>query len=165
MFYAGASLVTAVIAALGGLQAAGAFARPAAGLNTSKPGAVVLVPGYGGDTRALTVLANRIRELGRIAVVVRLPGNGTGDLQAQAAVLNGYVNREVQLLDAPVDVIGYSRGSGISRTAGRTRPAGLSRWDRRCTAPASPRRETPPTPPPARSRASSSCPAARCWRS
>src|SRR5580658_4591696 len=79
MFYAGASLVTAVVAVLGGLQAAGAFAQPAAGLDNSVPGAVVLVPGYGGDTRALTLLAARIRELGRTAVVVRLPGNGTGD--------------------------------------------------------------------------------------
>ena len=115
MFYAGASLFTAVIAVLAGLQAAGAFARPAVGLSNSEPGTVMLVPGYGGDTKALTLLAARIRELGRTAVVVRLPGNGTGDLQAQAAVLNGYVNRALHRLDAPVDVIGYSAGGVVAR--------------------------------------------------
>jgi hypothetical protein len=114
-FYAGASVALAALATLSGLQAAGAFARPAAGLDTAVPGTVLLVPGYGGDTGALTLLAARIRELGRSAVVVRLPGNGTGDLQAQATVLNGYVNRALQRLNAPVDMIGYSAGGVVAR--------------------------------------------------
>jgi pimeloyl-ACP methyl ester carboxylesterase len=115
MFHAGTSLVLAVLAVLGGLQAAGAFARPATGLDTSRLGAVVLVPGYGGNTESLELLAARIRALGRPAVLVRLPGQGTGDLQAQAAVLNDYVSRELHDLGAPVDMIGYSAGGVVAR--------------------------------------------------
>ena len=114
-FYAGTSVAVSALAILGGLQAAGAFARPATSLSASRPGAVLLVPGYGDDTRALTVLASRIRDLGRTAVVVRLPAHGTGDLRAQAAVLNGYAGRELRRLNAPVDVIGYSAGGVVAR--------------------------------------------------
>jgi len=115
MFHAGMSLVLAAAALLGGLQAAGAFAHPATGLNTGRLGAVVLVPGYGGNTGSLDVLADRIRALGRTAVLVRLPGQGTGDLQAQATVLNQYVVRELHALAAPVDIIGYSAGGVVAR--------------------------------------------------
>jgi triacylglycerol lipase len=115
MFHAGMSLALAAVAILGGLQAAGAFARPAAGLDTSRLGAVVLVPGYGGNTESLDVLADRIRSLGRAAVMVRLPGHGTGDLQVQATVLNNYVSRELSALGAPVDIIGYSAGGVVAR--------------------------------------------------
>src|SRR5690349_23197763 len=48
------------------------------------PGPVLLVPGYGGSTSALDVLAARLRSAGRQATVVRLPGDGTGALRDQA---------------------------------------------------------------------------------
>src|SRR5689334_8957642 len=57
----------------------------------SRPGAVLLVPGYGGSQSALSVLAARIRATGRSATVLTLPGDGTGDLAAQAATLDGAV--------------------------------------------------------------------------
>ena len=56
-----------------------------------QPGPVLLVPGYGGDTGAVTVLAERIRATGRDAIVVRLPGDGTGDLARQADALDEHV--------------------------------------------------------------------------
>ena len=57
-----------------------------------RPGPVLLVPGYGGGTGALEVLAERIRATGRSATVVPLPGDGTGDLRAQAAALDRAVS-------------------------------------------------------------------------
>jgi triacylglycerol lipase len=78
----------------------------------SRPGDVLLVPGYGGSTTALDVLAARIRKAGGTPIVVQLAGNGTGDLQAQASVLNGYVNQA--LGSGPVTVIGYSAGGVVA---------------------------------------------------
>jgi triacylglycerol lipase len=115
MFIAGASLVVAAAAILGGLKAAGAFTPAAARPNPSVPGVVVLVPGYGGSTAGVDVLAAHIRGLGMSAEVVTLPGNGTGDLGAQAVVLNGYVSRALRSGAGQVDVVGYSAGGVVTR--------------------------------------------------
>ena len=77
----------------------------------SRPGAVLLVPGYGGNSGSLAALADRIRATGRTATVVSLPGDGTGDLQAQASALNDAVARA----GGPVDVVGYSAGGVVVR--------------------------------------------------
>lgn len=79
---------------------------------------VVLVPGYGGSRGALFDLAEKIRDsTGRRTYVLRLPGDGTGDLAAQAKSLQQMVVRA--LLDNPragaVDVIGYSTGGVVVR--------------------------------------------------
>jgi len=79
-----------------------------------RPGTVLLVPGYGGGTGSLDVLATRIRATGRTATVVRLAGNGTGDLTVQARVLNGYVNQAIGAGSGPVTVIGYSAGGVVA---------------------------------------------------
>ncbi|MBO0806672.1 MAG: hypothetical protein J2P25_26775 [Nocardiopsaceae bacterium] len=79
-----------------------------------RPGTVLLVPGYGGSTGSLDVLAARIRRTGRTATVVRLAGNGTGDLAVQARVLNGYVNSALRAGSGPVTVIGYSAGGVVA---------------------------------------------------
>ena len=75
-----------------------------------RPGPVLLVPGYGGSTGSLSVLARRIRSTGRQVTVVRLPGNGTGSLIADAGVLNAAVTRALRGGAPSVDVIGYSAG-------------------------------------------------------
>ena len=62
-------------------------------VDENHPGDVLLVPGYGGSTTALDVLAGKITASGGRAIVVQLAGDGTGDLQVQANVLNGYVNQ------------------------------------------------------------------------
>lgn len=80
-----------------------------------RPGDVLLVPGYGGSGRALSVLAARIRALGRKAIIVQLPGNGTGDLQAQARALNSDVRRALRAGAPSVDVVGYSAGGVVAR--------------------------------------------------
>jgi len=82
-----------------------------------RPGDVLLVPGYGGSTTALDALAGRIAAAGGSAfhaTVVRLAGDGTGDLQVQANVLNGYVNQALASGSGPVTVIGYSAGGVVA---------------------------------------------------
>ena len=96
-------------AALALLSRAGA-APPAGYPAQNRPGPVILVPGYGGSTRALSVLARRIQVTGRAAIVVHLPGNGIGSLIADAAVLNAAVSRELRAGAPSVDVVGYSAG-------------------------------------------------------
>jgi triacylglycerol lipase len=106
----GLALVVAVVAVVVGLLVPGGQPQPVSG----RPGAVLLVPGYGGSTTSLDELAARIRATGRTATVVQLAGDGTGDLTVQARVLDGYVNRAIGAGSGPVTVIGYSAGGVVA---------------------------------------------------
>jgi triacylglycerol lipase len=106
-----AGAVTAGVAALAAGDGAG-FTRGYPALD--RPGPVLLVPGYGGQTGSLSVLAARIRATGRRASVVHLPGNGTGSLIADAGVLNAAVERALRDGAPSVDVIGYSAGGVVA---------------------------------------------------
>ena len=107
---AGLVVAVAAVAVAAGLLTSRGQPAPAAG----RPGAVLLVPGYGGSTTSLDELAARIRTAGRTATVVQLAGNGTGDLTVQARVLAGYVNRAIGAGSGPVTVIGYSAGGVVA---------------------------------------------------
>ena|SRR5215471_14666609 len=104
------AVVVAAAAVAIGVRLSGGPPEAAAG----RPGTVLLVPGYGGSTTSLDGLATRIRGTGRAATVVPLAGNGTGDLTAQARVLDGYVNRAIGAGSGPVTVIGYSAGGVVA---------------------------------------------------
>ncbi|MGY2084500.1 lipase family alpha/beta hydrolase [Blastococcus sp. SYSU DS0539] len=81
-----------------------------------EPGPVLLVPGYGGDTSGLEPLAQRLRDTGRDATVVPLPGDGTGDLRAAADALDVAASAALARTGAgSVDVVGYSAGGLIAR--------------------------------------------------
>src|SRR5262245_14087727 len=81
----------------------------------AEAGPVVLVPGYGGESRTLDVLAGQIRATGRRVIVVRLPAAGTGDLHEQAAVVDRYVSDALHDGAPSVDLIGYSAGGIVAR--------------------------------------------------
>jgi triacylglycerol lipase len=115
MFFAGVSLVVALVAMVGGLKAAGVFSPAAARANSSAPPMVVLVPGYGGSQSGVDVLAAHIRGLGMATEVVTMPSHGTGDLGVQAQVLNGYVDKALRSGASQVDIVGYSAGGVVTR--------------------------------------------------
>jgi pimeloyl-ACP methyl ester carboxylesterase len=106
--------VSALIVAAGALTAGVRAAQGPPRAAPGRPGTVLLVPGYGGSTTSLDTLAARIRQAGRTATVVRLAGNGTGDLAVQARVLDGYVNSALSKGSGPVTVIGYSAGGVVA---------------------------------------------------
>ncbi len=77
---------------------------------------VLLVPGYGGATSDLEPLAAALRAEGRSATIVHLAGDGTGDLEVQAGVLQDAVRAALRGGGADsVDVIGYSAGGVTAR--------------------------------------------------
>jgi len=80
-----------------------------------RPGPVLLVPGYGGSTSAVEVLAGRLRAAGHTAVVVGLPGDGRDDLESYVPVLDAAVQRALDGGAPSVDVVGYSAGGVVAR--------------------------------------------------
>lgn len=108
-------LATALVAVLAlGLVARSAHS-PAARPEQTRPGTVLLVPGYGGSQVALSRLAARLRAGGRTATVVTLPGDGTGDLLAQADTLDAAVRQALRRGAPSVDIVGYSAGGVVAR--------------------------------------------------
>lgn len=81
-----------------------------------EPGPVLVVPGYGGSTRALRPLVRTLESEGRDATVVDSPGDGTGDLRAHARRLDRAADAALARTGASsVDVIGYSAGGVVAR--------------------------------------------------
>jgi triacylglycerol lipase len=103
-----AVVVTVVVRASGG-----SAPRPVA---QDRPGPVLLVPGYGGSTAGLEVLARRLRAAGKDATVVALPSGGTGDLAEQAHEVDAAAHQALARTGAAsVDVVGYSAGGVVAR--------------------------------------------------
>ena len=101
--------VVAVVAALVG------GGRPRA-IDQQAPGPVLLVPGYGGSTGSLTTLASALRGKGKDVTIVPLPGDATGDLNAQAQALGRAADAVLRRTHArSVDVVGYSAGGVVAR--------------------------------------------------
>jgi triacylglycerol lipase len=105
-------LVLVVVRSTGGDDPARVSAGPVA---QDVPGTVLLVPGYGGSTSSLQVLAGRLVSEGRTARVVTLPGEGTGDLRTYAGVLDDAVQQALRDGAPSVDLVGYSAGGVVAR--------------------------------------------------
>lgn len=79
-------------------------------------GPVLLLPGYGGSTTGLSVLAGRLRAAGKDVTVVNLPDQAQGDLAGQALTLASAVKAVVRRTGTQsVDVVGYSAGGVVAR--------------------------------------------------
>lgn len=114
--------VLAVAIVVAGVLVAFARVGDAGGPGTSAPvaqdiaGPVLLVPGYGGSTGSLSVLAGRLRAAGKDVTVVSLPDNAQGDLGSQAKVLSTAAKAALRRTGAPsLDVVGYSAGGVVTR--------------------------------------------------
>lgn len=111
-----AALLVAVVAGVGAVVVPRVTGDDPAPVSQQQPGPVLLVPGYGGSTRSLQALAERLTATGRDASVVPVPGDGTGDLSASADALGTAVDRALARTGAAsVDVVGYSAGGVIAR--------------------------------------------------
>jgi triacylglycerol lipase len=109
-------LVLAVGAGLTAVLVPRLTADAADPVSQQEPGPVLLVPGYGGATRSLQPLADRLTAAGRDATVVPVPGDGTGDLHASADALATAADQALARTGADsVDVVGYSAGGVIAR--------------------------------------------------
>ncbi len=117
LLLAGAAVLAAAVASTIAVRVAtGSAAQHPAGYPAQdRPGAVVLVPGYGGGQGALQRLAGRLRATGRAVSIVTLPGDGTGDLAAQARTLDASVAAALAAGAPSVDVVGYSAGGVVAR--------------------------------------------------
>ena len=86
-----------------------------AAVDQARPGPVLLVPGYGGGTAGLQVLAAALVAQGREAVVVPAVDGGTGDLADQAEQLDAAARAALDAGAPSVDVVGYSAGGVVAR--------------------------------------------------
>ena len=110
------AVLAAVLLLVGGGIAAAQAHSGAGPVDQSRPGPVLLVPGYGGSTSSLQPLATRLRAGGRTATVVDLPDGGVGDLKAQADTLGAAVDSALRSSNAgSVDIVGYSAGGVVAR--------------------------------------------------
>ncbi|MBA3338224.1 MAG: alpha/beta fold hydrolase [Geodermatophilaceae bacterium] len=109
-------LAVTVAAVLVGVFFAVRTALPSDPVPQDQPGPVLMVPGLGGSTTGLDVLASRLEADGRDVTVISLPGDGTGDLREQARVLDAAVDAALERTGAPsVDIVGYSAGGIVAR--------------------------------------------------
>ncbi len=110
-----AGVVAVLLLVLAGIRLFAGGRDPGSRPDQARPGTVLLVPGYGGSRTALTRLADRIQAAGRTAEVLTLPGDGTGDLLAQADTLEDAVEAALHDGASSVDIIGYSAGGVVTR--------------------------------------------------
>lgn len=115
MFFGVIGVLVLALAAVVGVRLAGGDPGPSGLPSQSARGPVLLVPGYGGDADSLRPLAAKLSSAGRITRIVRLPGDGTGDLLIQVNTLDQAVDQALAAGAPSVDVVGYSAGGVVAR--------------------------------------------------
>lgn len=111
------ALLLALLAGVAGVVAAVVLRDPPVEpVPQDEAGPVLLVPGFGGSTAGLEVLAAALEAKGRDVRIVPAAGDGTGDLRDRAADLGRAVDDALAQTGAPsVDVVGYSAGGVVLR--------------------------------------------------
>lgn len=110
------ALGTIACAALVALFVSRSSATSGPPASQERPGPVLLVPGYGGGTASLQVLADRLTAAGRDATVLALPGDGTDDLGLSVGALDAAADEALSRTGAgSIDVVGYSAGGVVAR--------------------------------------------------
>ena len=85
-------------------------------IDQSRPGPILLVPGYSGSVTSLASLASSLRATGRDVTIVTLPDRALGDLTEQAESLAAAARAVLDRTNAgSVDVVGYSAGGVVAR--------------------------------------------------
>lgn len=121
------ALLVVLVVLVGGLALRSALDRPDP-VAQGELGPVLLVAGYGGNTRSLEPLRRALQDQGRTVLVVPPVGRNTGSIEAQAKVL-GRTARSALTPDGPrsVDVVGYSAGGVVARFWARDEGRDLAR--------------------------------------
>jgi triacylglycerol esterase/lipase EstA (alpha/beta hydrolase family) len=107
----GGGILVAVVAIV--VLTVAVFQRGPSGRHTAQDELppVVLVPGYGGMTTGLDVLAAALRDDGRFVRVLDLGAASLGDLHAQADLVKGAVDDMLRSTgSASVDIVAFSAG-------------------------------------------------------
>jgi triacylglycerol lipase len=81
----------------------------------ARPGAVLLVPGYGGDTGGLRTLAAALRAGGRHVEIVAVPRKAQQAFEEQVTALDAAVTAVERLGEGPVDIVAHSNGGVLAR--------------------------------------------------
>jgi pimeloyl-ACP methyl ester carboxylesterase len=91
--------------------------RPSDGVaDQSRPGAVLVLPGYGGSPADVQPIVEELQRAGRTAIAFRPTEGGTGDLRVQARRLADLADSEMDRTGVgSVDIVGYSAGGVIAR--------------------------------------------------
>jgi len=110
-----AATLLAIVLAVAGVARLRSTDEGLVAVPQDRPGPVLLVPGYGGGTVVLEQLAARLRSEGRTATVLRLPGDGTGDLGAQSDRVAVAADAALSAGAPSVDVVGFSTGGVVAR--------------------------------------------------
>jgi len=107
------SAVVALLVAFVVVRSGGTGTRSVA---QNRPGPVIVVPGYGGNTSSLAPIVGELRAEGRKVVVFTPTQGGIGDLPVQAKRLGALAIRARDNAGADsVDVVGYSAGGIVAR--------------------------------------------------
>jgi pimeloyl-ACP methyl ester carboxylesterase len=93
---------------------------------SDQPGAVILIPGYGGGSGGLAALASALQSQGRMVVIADI-GDGHGDIAAYGQTVAGLASSLIAQGQPSVDLVGYSMGGLVARSAASSNPAAVRR--------------------------------------
>lgn len=111
-----AVVVVAAVLALAAAVLIGRWQAAPTPVAQGQAGPVVVVPGYGGNTRSLEPIVTELEEQGREVLVFPSVEGNTGDLDEQASLLGVFADEARERSGAPsVDIVGYSAGGVVAR--------------------------------------------------